>query len=61
LRYEYGRVEVAVLNIDLLPNVIDTVVMGDRTFTLPIQVERRDDVDPNDIHMKVDEGDNCAG
>jgi hypothetical protein len=30
LRKAYGCVEVAVLNVDLLPNMIDTVVIGDR-------------------------------
>jgi hypothetical protein len=28
-RKNYGRVEVAVLNVDLLLNLIDTVVIGD--------------------------------
>jgi hypothetical protein len=60
LRYEFGRVEVAVLNIDLLPNVKDIVVIDDRMFALSIQVEGRDDVDPNDIHMEEDAGDNGA-
>jgi hypothetical protein len=60
LRCEFGRVDVAVLNIDLLPNVIDIVVISDRMFTLSIQVEGRDDVDPNDIHMEEDAGDNGA-
>jgi hypothetical protein len=53
LRQKYGRVEVAVLNVELLSNVIGTVVIGDRMFSLPIQVEGRGDVDPNDIHMEV--------
>jgi hypothetical protein len=39
LKRDYGRVEVAVLNVDLLPNSIDTIVIGDRLFSLPIQVE----------------------
>jgi hypothetical protein len=39
LRRNYGHVEVAVLNVDLLLNSIDTVVIGDRLFSLPIQVE----------------------
>jgi hypothetical protein len=39
LRKNYGRVDVAVLNVDLLPNLIDTVVIGDRLYSLPIQVE----------------------
>jgi hypothetical protein len=53
LRQKYGRVEVADLNVELLSNVIGTVVIGDRMFSLPIQVEGRGDVDPNDIHMEV--------
>jgi hypothetical protein len=53
LRQKYGRVEVAVLNVELLSIVIGTVVIGDRMFSLPIQVEGRGDVDPNDIHMEV--------
>jgi hypothetical protein len=39
LRKNYGRVDVAVLNVDLLPNLIDTVVIGDRLYSLSIQVE----------------------
>jgi hypothetical protein len=39
LRKNYGRVEVVVLNVHLLPDIIDTVVIGDRLFSLPIQVE----------------------
>jgi hypothetical protein len=41
LRKNYGRVEVAMLNVDLLPNMIDTVVIGDRLYSLPIQVWKR--------------------
>jgi hypothetical protein len=41
LRKNYGRVEVAMLNVDLLPNMIDTVVIGDRLYSLPIQVGKR--------------------
>jgi hypothetical protein len=43
LKKDYARVEVAVLSVDLLPNMIDTMVIGDRMFSLPIQVEGRDD------------------
>jgi hypothetical protein len=32
LRKNYVRVEVAVHNVDLLPNMVDTVVIGDRLF-----------------------------
>jgi hypothetical protein len=56
LKRSYGRVEVAVLNVDLLPNSIDTVVISDRLFSLPIQVEG---VMGNEVHnnpMDVDEG-----
>jgi hypothetical protein len=41
LRKNYGRVEVPILNVDLLPNMIDTVVIGDRLYSLPIQVGKR--------------------
>jgi hypothetical protein len=58
LRNDYGRVEVAVLNVDLLPNSIDSVVIGDRLFTLPIQVEGRNDDIAHDFHMEVDHGNN---
>jgi hypothetical protein len=53
LRNDYGRVEVDVLDVNLLPNKIESVVIGDRLFTLPIQVEGRDDAPP-DQHMEVD-------
>jgi hypothetical protein len=53
LRNDYRRVEVAVLDVNLLPNKIEYVVIGDRLFTLPIQVEGRDDAPP-DQHMEVD-------
>jgi hypothetical protein len=43
LKKDYARVEVAVLSVDLLPNLIDTMVIGDRMFSLPIQVEGRYD------------------
>jgi hypothetical protein len=36
-------------------------MIGDRMFSLPIQVEGQDDIDPNDIHMEVEEGDSDAG
>jgi hypothetical protein len=41
LKQNYGKVEVTVLNVDLIPNMIDTVVIGDKQFSLPIQVEGR--------------------
>jgi hypothetical protein len=55
LRKNYGRVEVAVLNVDLLSNVIDTVVIGDRLFSLPIQVEGREDNEETGVHMDLDD------
>jgi hypothetical protein len=60
LKQDYGSVEVAVLNVDLLPNSIDTAVIGDRLFTLPIQVEG---LEVNNLHgnqMDLDEG-NAGG
>jgi hypothetical protein len=54
LQKDYGRVEVAVLNVDLLPSNIDTVVIGDRLYSLPILVERQEDHEANDAHMEVD-------
>jgi hypothetical protein len=53
LRNDFGRVEVAVLDVNLLPNAVDLVVIGDRLFTLPIQVEGRDDP-AQDENMEVD-------
>jgi hypothetical protein len=53
--------DVAVLNVDLLPNSIDTVVIGDRLFSLRIQVEG---FEVNEVHanqMEVDEGNSGAG
>jgi hypothetical protein len=57
-RKNYGRVEVAVLNVDLLPNLIDTVVIGDMLFSLPIQVEGREDHEEAEGQMEVDDGGN---
>jgi hypothetical protein len=60
LKQDYGSVEVSVLNVDLLPNSIDTAVIGDRLFTLPIQVEG---LEVNNLHgnqMDLDEG-NAGG
>jgi hypothetical protein len=56
LRNDYGRVEVAVLNVDLLPNSIDSVVIGDRLYSLPIMVEGREDEVDEENHMEVDNG-----
>jgi hypothetical protein len=53
LRNDFGRVKVPVLDVNLLPNAIDSVVIGDRLFTLPIQVEGRDDP-AQDENMEVD-------
>jgi hypothetical protein len=47
LKRNYRCVEVVVLNVDLLPNSIDTVVIGDKMFSLPIQVEG---VEGNKVH-----------
>jgi hypothetical protein len=58
LRNDFARVEVAVLNIDLLPNNTDTIVIGDRLFSLPIQVEGREDEAAYDCQMEVDDGNN---
>jgi hypothetical protein len=55
LRKNYSRVEVAVLNVDLLPNLIDTVVIGDRLYSLPIQVEGREDNEEVETQMDVDD------
>jgi hypothetical protein len=54
---EYGCVEVAVLNTDLLPNSIDTVVIGDRLFSLPIQAEGLEANEEHNNQMEVDDGD----
>jgi hypothetical protein len=56
LKREYGRVEVAVLNVDLLPNMIDTVVIGDILYSLPIQVEVLDDNEEHEEKMDMDDG-----
>jgi hypothetical protein len=61
LQKDYGRVEVAVLNVDLLPSNIDTVVIEDRLYSLPILVESHEDLEANDAHMEVDDGNNGAG
>jgi hypothetical protein len=61
IKKHYGHVEVAVLNVDFLPNRIDTVVIGDRLFPLPIPVEGRDDEAPHVGHMDVDDGNSDAG
>jgi hypothetical protein len=57
-RKNYGRVEVAVLNVDLLSNLIDTVVIGDKLFSLLIQVEGREDHEEAEAQMEVDGGGN---
>jgi hypothetical protein len=61
LKRNYGRVEVAVLNVDLLPNSIDTVVIGDRLFSLPIQVEGPEGHEVHNNQMEVDEGNSGVG
>jgi hypothetical protein len=47
---------VAVLNVDLLPNSSDTVVIGDRLFSLPIQVEGLEENELHVAQMDVDNG-----
>jgi hypothetical protein len=61
LRKNYGRVEVTVLNVDLIPNMIDTVVIGDRHFSLPIQVEGREENEEEAAQMELDNGSNDKG
>jgi hypothetical protein len=56
-----GHVEVAILNLDLLPNSIDTVVIGDRLFSQPIQVEGVEVNEGQNNQMEVDDGDSGAG
>jgi hypothetical protein len=58
---EYGHVEVAVLNMDLLLNSIDTMVIGDRLYSLPIQVEGLEANGQHNNQMEVDDGDSGAG
>jgi hypothetical protein len=41
-RKSYGRVEVAVLNVDLLPNMINTMVIGDKANDSAKPSESRD-------------------
>jgi hypothetical protein len=60
LRNDYERAEVAVLSVDLLPNSIDSVVIGDRLYTLPIHVEGRDEAEAHANPMEVDYGNNDA-
>jgi hypothetical protein len=61
LRRNYSRVEVAVLNVDLLPNMIDTVVIGDRLYSLPIQVEGREESEEAGAQKDLDVGSNDKG
>jgi hypothetical protein len=49
LRNDYGHVEVAVLDADILPSSIETVVIGDRVYSLPIKVENHEENELNDI------------
>jgi hypothetical protein len=58
LRQDYGRVEVAVLNVDILRNMIDTVVIGYRLYSLPIQVEGREDNEEVEAQMDLGDGAN---
>jgi hypothetical protein len=61
LRKNYGRVEVVVLNVDLIPNMINTVVIGDRLFSLPIQVEGREENEEEAAQMELDNVSNDKG
>jgi hypothetical protein len=66
LRRDYGRVQVTVLNMDLIPNSIDTVVVGDTVlnmdlFTLSIAVEGHEADGADNMHMDVEEGNDGAG
>jgi hypothetical protein len=45
-----------VLNVDLIPNMIDTVMIGDRLFSLPIPVEGRVKNEEHEVQMDLDEG-----
>jgi hypothetical protein len=56
LKKNYGRVEVAVLNVDLILNMIHIVVIGDRLFSLPIQVEGRVANEDHEVQMDLDNG-----
>jgi hypothetical protein len=60
LKQNYGRVEVAVLNVDLLPNMIDTVVIGNRLYSLLIQVEGRMKNGEEEVQMELDDEANDA-
>jgi hypothetical protein len=56
LKQNYGRVEVVVLNVDLIRNMIDTVVIGDSLFSLPIQVEGTVENEEHGVQIDLDEG-----
>jgi hypothetical protein len=56
LKKNYGQVEVVVINVDLHPNLIDTVVIGDRLYSLPIQVEGREVNMELGTQMDVEDG-----
>lgn len=60
LKDDYGRVQIAVLDASLLPSIIDSVVIGDRLYNLPILVEGRDEV-PNENNIEVDHDNNGSG
>jgi hypothetical protein len=59
LKKDYGRVEVVVLNVERLPTSIDMVVIGDRLFSFPIQVEGLQENGVHDAQMDVDDGNSC--
>jgi hypothetical protein len=46
---------------DLLPDMIDMVVIGDRLFSLPIQVEGREGNEEAGVQMELDNGSNERG
>jgi hypothetical protein len=60
-RNDYGHAEVAILNVDILPNRIDSVVIGDRLYSLPIQVEGRGEQVAQENQMDVDHGNHGVG
>jgi hypothetical protein len=58
LKQNYDRLEVVVLNVDLIPNMIDTVVIGDWLFSLPIQVKGQVENEEHEVQIDLDDGAN---
>jgi hypothetical protein len=58
LKQNYNRVEVVVLNVDLIPNMIDTVMTGDWLFSLPIQVKGQVENEEHEVQIDLDDGAN---